>query len=78
MGMVKVSETLHDELRTASRAFRRSINLQAEHWLRLGMLAERYPHLACTDLMRLLLEAEQVNGGLPALLRGAAVPSAAA
>ncbi|GAA5234563.1 hypothetical protein FOZ76_20240 [Verticiella sediminum] len=68
MGLVKISEALHESLRTASAAFSRSINAQAEHWLRVGMLAELYPSLTYTELCRLLLEAEKADGDLHALI----------
>lgn len=40
MGIVKISEAMHEHLRIASDALSRSINAQAEHWMRIGMLAE--------------------------------------
>ena len=49
-------------LRTASVALSRSINAQAEHWMRLGMLAELYPDLDYRELSRLLIRAEQQGG----------------
>ncbi|MCH4272053.1 ParD-like family protein [Kerstersia gyiorum] len=64
MGLVKISDSLHEQLRTASNAFSRSINQQAEYWMRVGMLAELYPHLNYAELSRLLLEAERVSGDL--------------
>lgn len=70
MGLVKISDSLHEQLRTASSAFSRSINQQAEYWMRVGMLAELYPHLNYAALSRLLLEAERVPGDLHALVAG--------
>lgn len=64
MGLVKISETLHEKLRIGSAAFSRSINAQAEHWMRVGMLAELYPDLTYPELARLLFQAEQSGGGL--------------
>ncbi len=43
MGIVKISDLMHENLRIASHAMSRSINSQAEHWLKIGMLAELYP-----------------------------------
>lgn len=63
MGIVKISEEMHENLRVASTALSRSINAQAEHWMRLGMLAELYPTLDHKQLCRLLIRAEQ-DGGL--------------
>ncbi|HCT7642102.1 TPA: ParD-like family protein [Morganella morganii] len=68
MGLVKISDALHESLRIGSAAFSRSINAQAEHWMRVGMLAELYPDLKYSELSRLLLQAEQVEGGLHALV----------
>ena len=45
MGIVKISDQLHDQIRLSSAALGRSINAQAEHWLRVGQLAEHHPHL---------------------------------
>lgn len=58
MGLVKISEAMHAQLRLASQAFSRSINAQAEHWMRVGMLAELHPTLTYPELCRLLLAAE--------------------
>ena len=40
MGIVKISELMHENLRVAGSALSRSINAQAEHWMRVGMLTE--------------------------------------
>ena len=45
MGIVKISDLMHENLRLASNALSRSINSQAEHWLKIGMLSELYPQL---------------------------------
>lgn len=62
MGIVKISDLMHENLRLASNAMSRSINAQAEHWLKMGMLAEVYPHLTHQDLMRLLVQTESQGG----------------
>lgn len=62
MGIVKISDPMHENLRLASQALSRSINAQAEHWLRLGMLAELRPDLPHPALCRLLIEAEAAGG----------------
>ena len=59
MGIVKISEQMHENLRLASGALGRSINAQAEHWLRVGMLAELQPGLSYGDICQLLLQADQ-------------------
>ncbi|WP_308365210.1 MULTISPECIES: ParD-like family protein [unclassified Microbulbifer] len=55
MGIVKISEELHDEIRRASSAMARSINAQAEFWIRIGMLAELNPQLSYNQLTKKLL-----------------------
>nr|WP_319527725.1 ParD-like family protein [Pseudomonas laurentiana] len=62
MGIVKISEQMHEDLRLASNALSRSINAQAEHWMRIGMLAELHPELDHSALCRLLIRAEQAGG----------------
>ncbi|WP_417429675.1 ParD-like family protein [Kiloniella sp.] len=60
MGIVKVSSEIHENIRVASKAMTRSINAQAEHWMKVGMLAERNPGLNYGEILSLLLkEAEQ-------------------
>jgi hypothetical protein len=39
MGIVKIDEQLHEEVRRASAVMCRSINAQAEFWMKMGMLA---------------------------------------
>ncbi|UFH50852.1 ParD-like family protein [Pseudomonas sp. KNUC1026] len=58
MGIVKISDSLHENLRIASTALSRSINAQTEHWLRVGMLSELYPDLNHQDICRLLISLE--------------------
>ena len=55
MGIVKISDLMHENLRIASQAMSRSINAQAEHWLRVGQIAELHPHLNYTGICALLL-----------------------
>ncbi len=75
MGIVKISDTMHENLRVASTALSRSINAQAEHWMRIGMLAELHPTLAHDQLCQMLIRAE-LDGGLD-LARLAAAPALA-
>ena len=58
MGLVKISEQMHVNIRSASAALSRSINAQAEHWMRVGMLAELNPGLNYSDICQLLIRAE--------------------
>jgi len=62
MGIVKISDPLHESLRIASQALSRSINAQAEHWMRIGLLAELHPQLNHSELCQLLIRAEQQGG----------------
>ena len=62
MGIVKISEQMHENLRLASNALSRSINAQAEHWMRIGMLSELHPNLDHNQICRLLVRAEQAGG----------------
>ena len=62
MGIVKISEQMHENLRIASNALSRSINAQAEHWMRIGMLSELHPNLDHNQICRLLVRAEQAGG----------------
>jgi hypothetical protein len=59
VGIVKISEHMHENLRLASGALSRSINAQAEHWLRVGMLSELNPNLRYGEVCQLLIQAEQ-------------------
>lgn len=43
MGIVKIDDNLHEEIRKASSVMVRSINAQAEFWIKIGMLAETNP-----------------------------------
>lgn len=59
MGIVKITEQMHTNLRLSSGAMSRSINSQAEHWLRVGMMAELNPGLCYNEICQKLREAEQ-------------------
>lgn len=62
MGIVKISDRMHENLRVAGNALSRSINAQAEHWLRVGMLTEMHPDLDHRDICQLLIRAELAGG----------------
>ena len=51
MGIVKIGDGLHEELRKSSSVMCRSINAQAEFWIKIGMLAEANPTLPFTEIM---------------------------
>ncbi|RIX83564.1 ParD-like family protein [Acidovorax cavernicola] len=63
MGIVKISDLMHENLRVAGNALSRSINAQAEHWMRVGMLTEMHPDLDYREVCQLLIQAE-LSGGL--------------
>lgn len=65
MGIVKITEQMHTNLRLTSGAMSRSINSQAEHWLRVGMMAELNPGLCYSGICQKLIEAEQQAGASP-------------
>jgi hypothetical protein len=52
MGIVKISDELHDDIRKASSVMVRSINAQAEFWMKVGMLAEANPSMSFSEIMR--------------------------
>ncbi|MEN5249520.1 ParD-like family protein [Brucella pseudintermedia] len=59
MGIVKIDEALHDEVRKASSVMCRSINAQVEFWMKIGMLAEANPTLSFNDIVKMQLEAAE-------------------
>jgi len=62
MGIVKISDAMHENLRVAGSALGRSINAQAEHWMRIGMLTEMQPEANHRDICRMLVRAELAGG----------------
>jgi hypothetical protein len=52
MGLVKIDDALHEEIRRASAVMCRSINAQAEFWMKMGMLAEANPTLSFSDIVK--------------------------
>ncbi|MFC3681617.1 ParD-like family protein [Bacterioplanoides pacificum] len=61
MGIVKISDELHEEIRKSSAVMSRSINSQAEFWIRMGMLAELNPELTFRDIVQQQLEHHQLD-----------------
>ncbi len=62
MGIVKISDQLHEEIRRASNVMARSINSQAEFWIKMGMQAELNPTMTFNELVTQLLRSEQAAG----------------
>ncbi|WAJ71724.1 ParD-like family protein [Catenovulum adriaticum] len=61
MGIVKIDDELHGEIRKASSVMVRSINAQAEYWIKIGMLAEANPSMSFSEIMRDQLKLADVN-----------------
>jgi len=61
LGIVKISDELHDYLRHASQVMSRSINSQAEFWIKIGMQAELNPNKTFTMLVNEMLEKESIE-----------------
>lgn len=59
MGIVKISDQLHEMAKQRATALNRSINAQAEHWMRIGKMIEENQEMTYRDVwQRLLREAE--------------------
>ncbi|MDF2493486.1 ParD-like family protein [Sphingomonas sp.] len=65
MGIVKIDDVLHEDIRRASAVMCRSINAQAEFWMKIGMLAETNPTLSFNEIIKAQLAA--VPADLPRL-----------
>jgi hypothetical protein len=61
MGIVKIADDLHEEARRASTVMCRSINAQAEFWMKIGMIAEANPTLSFNDIVAAERAAAQVR-----------------
>lgn len=51
MGIVKINDDLHEDIRKASSFMVRSINAQAEYWIKIGMLAEANPGKSFNEIV---------------------------
>ena len=61
MGIVKISEDLHEEIRKSSSVMTRSINSQAEFWMKMGMLAELNPNLTYAEIIQQQLKQQEID-----------------
>jgi hypothetical protein len=61
LGIVKIDDDLHEEARRASTVMCRSINAQAEFWMKIGMLAEANPTLSFNDIVAAQIAAAQLG-----------------
>lgn len=57
MGIVKISDELHEAAKQISKAMNRSINSQAEHWMRIGRLIEENPNLTYWKVREIFIQA---------------------
>ncbi|ALS97974.1 ParD-like family protein [Lacimicrobium alkaliphilum] len=61
MGILKISDELHEEIRKASSVMVRSINAQAEYWIKMGMLAEANPGMSFSEIVSEQMRQADVN-----------------
>ncbi len=52
MGIVKINDELHEDIRRTSTVMVRSINAQAEYWIKIGKLAEDNPNKTFVEIMQ--------------------------
>jgi ParD-like antitoxin of type II bacterial toxin-antitoxin system len=55
MGIVKISDELHEAAKLMAKAMSRSINSQAEYWMRVGKLIEENPSITYADAVKILV-----------------------
>lgn len=55
MGIVKISEELHEATKLMAKAMSRSINSQAEYWIRIGKLIEENPTITYPEVLKILV-----------------------
>lgn len=55
MGIVKISDELHEATKLMARAMSRSINSQAEYWIRIGKLVEEHPDHTYPEILKILV-----------------------
>ena len=61
MGIVKISDQLHEEVRKNSVVMERSINSQAEFWMKIGRLAEQNPSLTYEQILEQEMRQQKVK-----------------
>ncbi|MHB1947798.1 MAG: ParD-like family protein [Gammaproteobacteria bacterium] len=55
MGIVKISDELHEAAKLMAKAMSRSINSQAEYWMRVGKLVEENPTVTYKEILEILI-----------------------
>ncbi|MEP1449048.1 MAG: ParD-like family protein [Paraglaciecola sp.] len=61
MGIVKISDTLHEDVRKNSTVMERSINSQAEFWIKIGRLAEQNPTMTYEEILKREMQTQNVT-----------------
>jgi len=61
VGIVKISDNLHDEVRKTSAVMERSINSQAEFWMKVGRIAEQNPKLTYEQIIEREMRSQNVE-----------------
>lgn len=61
MGIVKIDDDLHEDIRKASSVMVRSINAQAEYWMKIGMLAEANPNMTYNQIINEQMRQADIN-----------------
>lgn len=61
MGIVKISDELHEEVRKTSSVMERSMNSQAEFWMKIGRLAEQNPTLTYEQILQRELRQQNIQ-----------------
>jgi hypothetical protein len=56
MGIIKISDDVHNDVRRAAQVMSRSINSQAEFWIKMGRLAERHPTMTFAEIIQMELD----------------------
>jgi hypothetical protein len=61
MGIVKISDELHEAAKLMAKAMSRSINSQAEYWMRIGKLIEENPSITYTEVLKILVNQASID-----------------
>lgn len=64
MGIIKISDEVHDQVRQSCQVMTRSINAQAEFWIKMGRLAELNPTLTFPEIIAIELANANVESVL--------------
>lgn len=56
MGIVKISDDLHNATKCMAKAMHRSINSQAEYWMRIGKMIEENPSMTFAQVRDLFVQ----------------------